>query len=206
MFRRKKALHTRGGYFLHPNINPVIKFLSIADILLISSFGLISPIFAVFIVGIPGGSIEVVGISSAIYLFTKSIFQIPIAHLIDRIKGEKDDFWVMFFGYLGISIIPLLYISINSPIQLYAIQFFYGLFAAMSYPSWMAIFTRHIDKNKEGMEWGVYSTLLDFGSAMSASVGGFLAYSFGFIPLFIIISLVSFIGSIFLIGAQNYME
>lgn len=188
------------------DVNLVIRFLSIADVLVISGFGLIMPIFAIFVVGLPGGSIEVAGIASAVYLFTKSIIQIPIAYLVDKIKGEKDDFWLMLIGYIGISIIPLFYIFLNSPTQLYVVQFFYGFFAAMSFPSWMALFTRHIDRDKEGLEWGVYMTLTDLGSAVSASVGGLLVYRFGFTPLFIVISITSFVGSLFLIGLRDYMN
>ncbi|HMB66165.1 MAG TPA: MFS transporter, partial [Patescibacteria group bacterium] len=69
----------------------------------------------------------------------------------------------------------------------------------------MAIFTRHIDKEHEGVEWGVYRTMIDFGCAVAASLGGLLAYRFGFEPLFIVISIVSFMGALFLLLIYNEM-
>lgn len=181
--------------------------MTISDILLLTSFGLITPIFAVFITdNIQGGTVEVAGLASAIYLLTKSFAQIPIARFLDKNKGEKDDFWAMVFGSIGITVIPLLYIFVTTPAHLYIVQLFYGFFAAVAFPSWMAIFTRHIDKDKEGLEWGVYQTLIDMGMAASASLGGFLAYRFGFAPLFTVISIISFFGTLFLLGIYHDMR
>ncbi|MCD4694316.1 MFS transporter [bacterium] len=203
----KRTSPTGKNYFTHKKINSVIKFLTISDILMLTGFGLVTPIFAIFITNnIEGGTVEVAGLASAIFLITKSICLIPVASFVDKNKGERDDFWAMIFGSLGITIIPLLYIFINRPIELYIVQFFYGFFAAVAYPSWMGIFTRHIDKKKEGLEWGVYETLTNLGAAFSASLGGLLAYRFGFIPLFLVISMLSFVGTTFLIGVYHDME
>ncbi|MFA4941358.1 MAG: MFS transporter [Patescibacteria group bacterium] len=194
-------------YLTFRKVNSVIKFLTISDVIIIGGFGLVTPVFAVFIVdGIEGGTLAVVGIAEAIFLFTKSIIQIPAASLIDKIKGEKDDFWVLFIGSIIYSIIPLWYLLINTPIELYIVQFFYGLSTAATIPSWLAIFTRHIDKKHEGIEWGVRQTLVDLGAALTASCGGFLAFYFGFTLLFFLVSISSFIGSFFLLGVYRHMK
>lgn len=203
----KKKEIKKIGFFNVQQFNAVIRILTISDVITISGFGLISPIFAIFIVGnISGGSIEVVGIAMTIFLLTKSLGQIPSGIIIDRIKGERDDFWVMLVGSLCYSLIPLLYIIISTPAQLYFVQFIYGLAVAVTYPSWFAIFTRHIDHDREGIEWGVYNTLIDLGAAGAAAIGGFAASKFGFIPLFVVISLLSFIGSAFLILIQKELK
>ena len=195
------------SYFTLKNINPVVRFLTISDIMILSGFGLISPIFAVFIVDIiKGGTLEVVGIASAVYLLTRSLIQIPAATMIDKIKGEKDDYWALQIGSLVFSFVPLFYLFISTPMELYFVQFFYGLASAFTYPAWLAIFTRHIDREHEGVEWGVYQTLVDLGGAGTATLGGFLAYKFGFNLLFVLVSLVSFVGSFFLIGIYRKMR
>ena len=115
------------GYFTLKMINPVIRFLTISDVLILSGFGLITPIFAVFILNsIKGGNLEVVGIASAVYLLTRSLVQIPAAGMIDKIKGEKDDFLAMIIGSLAFSLVPLLYLLISTPMQLYFCSFFMG--------------------------------------------------------------------------------
>jgi len=75
----------------------------------------------------------------------------------------------------------------------------YGIAAALTFPSWMAIFTRHMDHNREGIEWGMYYTMIDLSAACAATIGGFVAVKFGFIPLFMMVSILSFTGSSFLL-------
>ncbi len=193
-------------YFLK-DINPVIRLLIISDTILVGAAGLLGPIFALFIEDfIQGGDAAVAGLAAGIYLFTKSVLQIPIAHFIDRIRGEKDDFWLMFIFTILIALIPLLYLVIDTPLQLYIVQFILGLFTAFTFPTYMAIFTRHIDKEKEGTEWGIYFTLTDLTSALLAVAGGYIAATQGFPVLIIAVVLVSFIGAILLWPIRPYIK
>lgn len=146
------------------------------------------------------------GIAAGIYLFSRSILQIPSAHLIDKIRGEKDDFWFMFIFTILIAVIPLLYLVISTPLQLYAVQFILGLFTAVTFPAYMAMFTRHIDKGKEGTEWGIYFTLTDLTSAALAIVGGFVAMSAGFPTLIVAVVVLSLIGALLLWPIKPYIQ
>lgn len=188
-------------------LNPVIKVLTISDVFILSGFGLVSPIFAVFLTdNIKGGNLQVVGLASMIYLLTKSIGQIPAAQIIDRIRGERDDFLSMFIGSLVISVVPLLYLIAITPFHIYLIQFVYGMAQAFSFPSWMAIFTRHTSTNREGVEWGIYYTLTDLTGAGVAAIGGTIANYFGFVPIFILVSALSFLGSFWLLFVKTQMR
>ncbi len=178
-------------YFSIRSISSVVRYMTLADLFIVSGLGLITPIFAVYIVeSIPNAGVDVVGIATMIYLITKSIFQIPVGNIIDKIKGERDDFWFLFAGFFLYSLIPLLYIFISQAWHLYLVEFLFGVLSATVFPSWYAIFTRHIDKDKEGIEWGTYNTLVDLGGAFSAGVGGMLAANFGFKSLFILASVM----------------
>ena len=78
--RSQKLKH----YFLK-DINPVVRFLIISDTVLIGAAGLLGPIFALFIEDfIVGGNAAVAGIAAGVYLFSRSILQIPIAHFLDK--------------------------------------------------------------------------------------------------------------------------
>ena len=176
-------------------INRVVTYLTLADFFIISGWGLINPIFAVYVTGqIEGAGIEAVGLATTIYFLLKSGLQVPLANLIDKIRGEKDDFLAMIAGMTIMGIVPLFYIFIKTVPQLFLVQALYGLGGALSYPSWMALFTRHIDKRKEGWEWSLYYTTVDLSGAAAAAVGGYLAKYFGFHHLFLVISTLVFIG------------
>ncbi|MBI2039395.1 MAG: MFS transporter [Candidatus Niyogibacteria bacterium] len=192
-------------YFLK-DINPVIRFLIISDTVFMGAAGLLGPIFALFITDfIQGGNEAVAGLAAGIYLFTKSTLQIPVAHFIDRVRGEKDDFWLLFVFTILIAFIPLLYLVIQTPIELYIVQFVLGLFTAFTFPTYMAIFTRHIDKEKEGTEWGVYFTLTDLMGAGFAAIGGYLAVAEGFPAVILTVVSISFVGALLLLPIKPYI-
>lgn len=201
----KKSLSFR-DYFLK-NINPVIRFLIISDVAIVGAAGLLGPIFALFVDNyIVGANEAIVGIAMGIYLLTKSIMQIPVAYYIDKIRGEKDDFWLMYIFSAVIALLPLSYLFISTPTHLFIVQFLLGLFSAFTFPTFMAIFTRHIDRKKEGTEWGVYYTLVDLTSAAMAIVGGYVASSFGFRSLIILVVIISFIGTSLLLPIKPYLK
>lgn len=173
-------------------VNQFIWILILSTLLITFGFGLITPIFAVFLTRqITGGTLAVVGIAEMIYLATKSIFQIPISLLIDKTPGEKIDFYCMFLGGILITAVPFLYLFANFPWQVFLLQFIYGLGAAFDWPAWMGLFTRHIDKNKESFEWSLQTTLGELGMAGAAVVGGLLADRLGFKPVFLLVGTFS---------------
>jgi len=195
------------GHFFLKDINPVVRFLIISDTVVMGAAGLLGPIFALFIAGfIEGGNEAVAGLAAGIYLITKSVLQIPIAHLIDKIRGEKDDFWLMIIFSLLMALVPLFYLVIHTPMQLYIIQFILGFFTAFTFPTYMALFTRHIDKDKEGTEWGVYFTLTDLVSAAFAAIGGYIAAMEGFKTLIVAVVVLSFLGSLLLLPIRKYIR
>jgi len=200
-----KRSHNVRHYFLK-DINPVVRFLILSDTVFVGSAGLLGPIFALFIEDfIVGGNAAVAGVAAGVYLLSRSVLQIPIAHLLDRVRGERDDFWFLVGFTLVASLVPLSYLWISTPFELYMTQFVLGLFSAFTFPSYMAIFTRHIDKGKEGTEWGIYYTLTDISGALLAMVGGYVAASVGFPLLIILVVVSSLCGSLLLLPIRPYI-
>jgi len=193
--------------FVGLKVNKVIEFLTLSDILMLSGWGLITPIIAVFFTEqIEGGSVALAGLASAAYFLTKSIIQIPMARFIDMKRGEKDDYRTMIIGSSIITLCAFLYIFVRFPWQVILVQVVYGIGGALSYPSWLAIFTRHIDKRKEGFEWSLYYTATDIGAAFAGALGGLLAASFGYKFVFMIVGIMSTLGTIFLAGITKELK
>jgi len=189
------------------DINAVVQFLTYSDILMMSGWGLVLPIISVFFSDqIVGGDVKFAGLASTVYFIVKSVVQIPVARMVDKNRGETDDFWVMVAGSLLISLSAFLYMFATTKAHIYGIQVLYGMGGALSYPTWLAIFTRHVDKNKEGLEWSLYYTSVDVGSALTAGLGGLLAASFGYQFLFWLVGVSSIAGTMFLIGIREEMK
>jgi len=172
------------------SINKVIKILIFSDVFLLSGFGFITPIFAIFIAQrmTTGNIIEaakIAGFSMGIYWGVKSILQIPFGRYLDKIKGEKDDLWFVVIGNVLAALAVFGYIFSSLPLHIYLCQGIYAIGMAMNIPGWCAIFTRHIDKGKEALEWSTRGTLIGIGAATTGVLGGIIAAEFGFNILFV---------------------
>lgn len=182
-------------------LNKIIKFLTISDFAIMTGFSFLAPIFAVFILGsIKGGTLETVGFATSIQVFAKALLEYPIARLLDKKRGDMDEFYCMIVGSFLICTVPLLYLIITTPIQLYAVQFIYGIATAMAYPAWMSLFTRHAEKEREGSQWALYATVIGIGTAIAAAMGGVIGERYGFISVFWLVFGMSVVGTISLIG------
>lgn len=182
------------------NVNKIIKHLIIADTIYYSAVGMVTPIIAIFYVDyLKDSSLAVAGIAASIFLFIRGICQIPLAMLIDKLKGEYDDYWFMITGTVLMSLTYFLYVFANTSSQIYIIEAIHAVGYSIMYPSWSAIFSRHLDKEKESFEWSLYSTLVSFGSAIMASVGVYIVSNFGFRILFVVIGIFTLLSNIILL-------
>lgn len=189
------------------SMNPIIKILIFSDTLMVGAAGMLGPVFAIFVEDfIEGSTALVVGLSTSIYLISRCLLQVPVATMIDRIKGERDDYFLLSIFTFIFGLLYLALLFINKPYQLYIVQALMGLATAITYPSYYAIFTRHIDKFHEGTEWGVYYTFVDLSSAALATIGGYIAGEFGFEKLIIIVSVISMLGSLSLIPLRKFLR
>src|SRR3989344_3077515 len=162
-------------------ISHVVRTLVVSDFFINAGFSVFAPVFAVFITKqVEGGSLAVVGFAAAIFQIFKSSLQIPIAKYLDKNHGEYDDFYSMVLGTSLIALVPFLYLFATTATQVYVIQALYGIGASFAIPPWYAIFTRHVDKMQENVEWSLDSIAIGIGAAASAAMGGLLAEKFGF--------------------------
>lgn len=171
----------------------------VSDLFLMAAWGLITPILAIFVVNeIQGGDVSVAGIAIGIYWFLKALVQIPIGRFLDKTKGEKDDYYFVIFGMILTSLVPLGFIFVTLPWHLYVIQGIHAVGMAMVIPAWGGIFIRHVDKGKEAMSFGLESSSLSFGIGIAGIVGGIIAKNFGFLPIFIGVSILGMIATLLL--------
>jgi len=182
------------------NINRVIKVLISSDFLLQSGWGLIGPIFAIFLTKqIQGGDLKMVGFVAATYWMAKSIIQPFIAHRLDRNHGEKDDFIFLVGGMYVANLIPLGYIFSTQPWHIFTLEFIRGVAMACVIPTWSGIFTRHINKGREAFSWSLESTGVGFAAGLAGAIGASLASIFGFKIVFVLVSIFGLMSSSLLI-------
>ncbi|MDP3995910.1 MAG: MFS transporter [bacterium] len=189
-----------------PGLNKVIKTLIFSDFLLQSGWGLIGPIFAIFITQqIENGSLIAVGFIAAAYWFTKSAAQPFIAHFLDVKKGEGDDFRLLIIGLFLANLVPLGYAFASCLWHIFLLEIIRGICMACVIPSWYGIFTRHIDKGWEAFSWSIESTGVGLAAAFAAAFGGIMANFLGFKVVFVLISFFGLMSCFLLLSVRNQL-
>jgi MFS family permease len=167
-------------------VNRVVGYFIFADLILFSGWGLISPIFSIFVIEkIAGSTLLHIGIGAAVYWIVKSLIQLPLGRFLDAKENEKLSLYVLLSGLLMTSFAAFAFLFMTLTWHLYLVQFIHGLGMAFYVVSWYGIFSHHLDKNKAAFEWAMNSSSLGFASGIMALVGGYVANSFGFEYIFI---------------------
>ena len=81
--------------------NKVVLFLTMADVFVWGPFFIISALSGIYLSQKLGtGTIEFVGVGTAIYFLTRAITQLPIGYITDKIKKDKDEIFLLICLYL----------------------------------------------------------------------------------------------------------
>jgi MFS family permease len=186
------------------SVNKIIRILILSDVLIYSSWGLVNPVFALFIEDyITGVDVEVAGAAAGMYWITKSLLQVPIGKYLDRRREEnnieKTDYWFVVVGNFVASLTPLILLISSQPWHIYVSQIIFGAAMAMVVPPWGGIFMRHIDKGREAETYALESSALGLGVGAAGIVGGIIANLIGFSWLFIGVSIFGIFGTALLL-------
>ncbi len=178
------------------------------DFFLNCGWGLLGPVFAIFIVqnislGNAAQGAKVAGFAALFYWGVKSVLQVPIGNYLDKIYGEKDDFWFMVLGTFINGLVPFGFLISSQPWHIYAFQILNAIGMAMVVPSWNAVFTRHIDSGREAIEWSLDSTFLGIGAAIGGGLGGVLVAALGFKVVFVMVGSFTMISVVLLLFAHR---
>lgn len=161
----------------HPLLlNKAIRLLILFDSLLYLSSSFLSPIFAIFVEKVGGGVVEA-GWASAIFYFVSGLLIFVWGKLIDQTK-EKE--WWLFFGYLIIAGGYFMYIFVDSVWKLFLVDVILAIGTSIQNPSFKTLFSIHLDKGREGQEWGLWESLTYFTMGVGAAIGGMIVMAWGF--------------------------
>jgi MFS family permease len=182
-------------------MNRTMKLLMLSDIFVLTGFGLIQPILAIFInQGVAGGTVLTAGLASTIFLLTKSLVQLPFSKYID--DHSKKTRWLIL-GTLLMASVPILYVTADSIYKVYLAELIYGLGSGLAYPTWLGLWSRNLDQGQESFQWSVYSTSTGIGTAATGTIGAAMASITGFTTTFVLAGLLCLLGCITLLVLEN---
>lgn len=179
-------------------MNKIIRYLLLSDVFFLTGLGLIAPILAIYINDyIEGGSLMTAGVASAIFLITKSVVQIPFSKYVDQQDETSDLYWLLGGAFL-VCLVPFGYLLAHSIAGIYVAQFLYGLGAGFAYPTWLTIWSHHLDTHHETFEWSFYSSAVSLSTAAAGITGAWVSSVLGFDTTFFLVGICSFGGFVLL--------
>jgi MFS family permease len=185
-------------------MNRTMKLLMLSDIFVLTGFGLIQPILAIFINGnVEGGTVLTAGLASTIFLVIKSLVQLPFGKYIDSHTSKTR--WLMI-GTLLMASVPVIYLSADSIYHVYLAESIYGIGSGLAYPTWLGLWSMNLDKGRESFQWSIYSTSTGLGTAATGTLGAAVASLLGFRATFIFAGIMCLLGCFALLERMSASE
>jgi MFS family permease len=178
--------------------NKVLRALTLSDFATWSGMSLINIVFTLFVIDkIEGASVTEAGIATMIFLSTAAIFNIPFGRFVDKHKGYMDETYLLALSSLIRGIALILTAMCTTILPLYLLQFVLGFAKAMNYTSWRVLFSKFLNPNNAGVQWGVYETIISIGLGITALIGGVLGDYIDYSYIITIAGILSLIGTVF---------
>lgn len=178
----------------HVQNDPVL-FLALIDVLLLSSFGMLFPIFPLFLMDtIVGVTIQNVAVAYALYLTSSAIFSwiyMTFLHHGDAVFRAKNG---LVIGSFVVMITPLLYLYATEMTQILLIQIMLGFGFALVKTSWSRLTHAKLDFLHIEPLLQTRSFLTTFVLAIAAVLGGYVTYQHSYQALFGLMFSIAFSG------------
>ena len=191
-------------------VNKIIKFLLISDLIFWAGWGLVSPIFSVFIVlYIQGGNSFVASMAAAIYYVLFAVLRVPMGLYLDGKRSQRADYAFTLTGFLIASVVSFGFIFATLPWHIYILQVAHTIGLTMNFAGFSGLFTRNLEKGRESTTQGIDGTLVSIGGAISAVIGGLLTEHYGYYGfqlVFILVGMLGLLGSVALLFIRNDLE
>lgn len=177
-------------------VNPFVKAYIISELFLWSAWSFVVPIFAIFVVNdITGASVETAALAYSIHLVSRVLFELISGRFLYK-TGDRKKLMIAILGIFCLSVAYIGFAFSTSIIMLFSFYFILGMGLGFASPAKNAIFSIHLDKNKESTEWGITDATSFTCMALATAFGGFFVHQYGFRPLFLLAAIVNLLSII----------
>ncbi len=157
------------------------------------AFGLLAPIYAIFIDKI-GGSILDIGYAYAIFAFVAGLFILIFDNSKFFVKHMR---MMIVLGYSLVALCYIGYIFVESPWHLFLIQVIFGLANGILEPSWDSVYSAKLDEKQENRNWSIWAGSINITLGIAAIIGSFIIANYSFNLLFVIMAIFAIASAIF---------
>lgn len=143
--------------------------------------GLLSPIYALFVLQINGNEF-IAGASWSLYLITAGLIMLFFSKKEDIARSYKP---FLVAGYTIAAISTFMYLAISSIPQLFLLQFVHAIGIGLLTPSLRAAYTTLQNQKQKAHEWALFDGGLFILQGIAALSGGAILSLLGFTTLFL---------------------
>jgi len=199
--RRKK-----GGFDLKKifEVDRLVRYFIISDLFFMGGWGLVGPVFAIFIIAdVEGATLITIGSAAGVYWLVRSIVQLPVALYLDKKEGERDDFHALIFSLMLSGVASFSFVLVENIFALFFVIAVKAVAFGFYTPAWSAIFSRHLDKKRYAFDWSLDNASVGIAFGLTAFLGSAIVSFLGFKTVFIIAGLLSFSAVMVLLSVPN---
>jgi DHA1 family multidrug resistance protein-like MFS transporter len=173
-------------------------YLLLANYLYMAGVGLLSPVYALYVLGI-GGSALTASASWSLYLITAGILMIIFGNTQDKSTSIKK---YIVAGYAIAAVSTLLYLIINTTLQLFILQFIHAIGIGLLTPALRNAYTKVQNKQRRSHEWSLFDGGIFILQGTAALAGGLLLTWLGFTQLFILMAAIQILSTLVILKLQ----
>ena len=157
--------------------------------------GMVGPIYALFVKDI-GGDLLDASVAYTTYSIATGLAMMVFGKMQDKSKDKK---LLMVLGFILVGCSYFYYMFVTDMWGLLIAQVAIGIGNAMYTPAHDMLYARHLDKGKDGSQWGTWEAMYNFAVAAGAFLGGLIAVNFGFTALFGAMGCICFCVALYLL-------
>ena len=176
----------------------ILKRLVLADIVIVGSYQLFSPFYALFAEQL-GASIKQTGLIWAVSSLTTAFALLFFGKLENNFNKKK----IVVYGFFAYSLGAFAFLLVNNLAMLIAVLMFNSLVSGFTLPAYKTIFTKLQDHGKETEEWSWLDAGNMIAMSIGAAIGGFVLSTFGFNGIFILIGTLQALAALFVERVLN---
>lgn len=179
------------GLHFADGVNPFVKAFIFSEGLFWSSANLVLPLFVLFAsTQISNTNIQIATFALSSHFIVRVVTELFSSNYLSKL-GEYRKITIIIAGITLLSISYAGFSFTNTVPSLFLFGGLAGLGWGIITPLKLSLFSTHLDKNKETLEWSWTDAINLTLIACATALGGFITNNFGFAPLFVLASIIN---------------
>lgn len=184
-----------------------LKYIYISTFIFWMATNLFAPFLAIFALSqLEGVGITEIGIASMVFFLSFGATAIVVARISDKIKGLRDDFLIIFIGFITRGFTLVLFAFSQNLTAFLIIHFFLGITRGFTDASQDKIISKMSTDDLLATSFGVRIGVINFAAAIGAGLGGILIDLIGFRIVLVFVGVLTILSGFLFFYNKKFIE